>query len=68
MTDAYRSTRTCQLCGRSSDVAPAVARYPDGFQSIDRCRDSLRCRDTVEASGKPWPLVGSERLFREGVA
>lgn len=51
---------TCELCNvESHDVRSGLACYAeDGrFERIDRCTDHQACRDRLEATGEPWPLV-----------
>ena len=51
---------TCELCGTESrDVRSGLACYADDgrFERIERCVDHQECRDRVEATGEPWPLV-----------
>lgn len=53
----------CAICGHEgsrAEVAPALALYPDGYSTVQRCRDHRACRRRVEAEGDPWPLVMPE--------
>lgn len=56
----------CQLCGDTTNTAPAVMRFQepdeDGrrFTHGVRCRDHRACRDRYEAAtGERYPLEGN---------
>lgn len=43
------NSRSCDRCGHvGTDVAPSLARTPDGrYEAIDRCRDHRACTDRL---------------------
>ena len=53
--------RRCAICGRDGeDVAARITEMAPAhrppFQVIDRCKDSVGCRERAEALGEDWPV------------
>lgn len=56
--------RVCVLCGITSvEVTPSLALLAatqergQTYTRMDRCKDTLACRDRCEAQGDEWPLA-----------
>ena len=63
---SWSEPRECDLCGATDRVTVRLVHWKVSlpgmsYAQVPRCVDDVGCKRRVLESGKPWPLVETER-------